>query len=280
MIPAVYLTRRPAPPLDVAIDTLWYFRSPPRPFALERVLPKGSAQLVINLKDDETRVYDPARGGVATTAPGAVLTGPGTRFEIIDTDEQEHVVGVSFRPGGTRPFFRLPACELIGPDIPLECLWGVAEVARLREQLLAAPSPGAALDVMQAALAAAWRDQPLHRAVGAALATFHRGSEAARVADVAEAAGLSVRRFIEAFARDVGLTPKQYCRVRRFQQAVTAAHAAREVDWAELAVSCGYYDQAHFIHDFRAFSGLTPGAYREVRTAFQNHVTFLQSPGG
>lgn len=80
--------------------------------------------------------------------------------------------------------------------------------------------------------------------------------------------------------RAVGLTPKQYCRVRRFQQSVTAAHAAREVDWAELAVSCGYYDQAHFIHDFRAFSGLTPGAYRDVRTAFQNHVTFLQSPGG
>lgn len=276
----IYLTRRPAPPLDLAISALWYYRCAPRPFALERVLPKGSAQLVINLKDDETRVYDAGRGGAVTTSPGAVLTGPGTRFEIIDTDEQEHVVGVSFRPGGTRPFFRLPADELIGADIPLECLWHTNDVARLRVQLLAAPSPDAALDVLHAALAAAWRDQPLHRAVGAALATFHRASEVARVADVADAVGLSVRRFIEAFARDVGLTPKQYCRVRRFQQAVTAAHAAREVDWAEVALSCGYYDQAHFIHDFRAFSGLTPGAYRDGRTVFQNHVTFLQSPAG
>jgi AraC-like DNA-binding protein len=52
------------------------------------------------------------------------------------------------------------------------------------------------------------------------------------------------------------------------------------VDWAEVALSCGYYDQAHFIHDFRAFSGLTPTGYRTARTAFQNHVSFLQSPAG
>jgi AraC-like DNA-binding protein len=97
---------------------------------------------------------------------------------------------------------------------------------------------------------------------------------------VADAVGLSVRRFIEALARDVGLTPKQDCRVCRFQQAVTAANAACEVDWAEVALSCGCYDQPHFIHDFRAFSGLTPGGYRDGRTAFQNHVTFLQSPAG
>ena len=98
-------------------------------------------------------------------------------------------------------------------------------------------------------------------------------------ASVAEAVGLSPKRFIERFRTEVGLTPKQYCRVRRFQQALTAAHAASEVDWAAVAVSAGYYDQAHFIHDFRRFSGLTPTGYRAGRTAFQNHVTFLQSPG-
>ncbi len=49
---------------------------------------------------------------------------------------------------------------------------------------------------------------------------------------------------------------------------------------ARPALTSSYYDQAHFIHDFRGFSGLTPGAYRDGRTAFQNHVTFLQSPAG
>lgn len=272
-------SRRPAPPLDTAIDAVWYFRSAPRPFALERVLPQGTAQLVVNLKDDVTRVYD-AVDGACRTSPGAVLTGPSTEFEIIDTDEQEHVVGVSFRPGGTRPFFAMPAHELTGPDLPLDALWPAATVDRLRCALLAASSPDTALDVLENALRAAWRPQPLHRAVAAALGTFHRAPHVARIGAMARRVGLSERRFIEVFCNDVGLTPKQYCRVRRFQQALTAAYAAADVDWADVAVSGGYYDQAHFIRDFRAFSGLTPTGYLAGRTAFQNHVSFLQSSGG
>jgi AraC-like DNA-binding protein len=251
------------------------FRRAPQPFALERVLPTGAAQLIINLKDDETRAYD--LEGRATTAAAAVLVGPRTTFEIIDSDEQEYVVAAVFRPGGTRAFFPGPAHDSAGRAIDLALLWPPAAVARLRDQLLSAPSPDAALEVLERALLDAWRDHRGHRAVAAALAAFTRGPAVARVRDVADAVGLSPRRFIEAFTNEVGLTPKQFCRVHRFQRALAQAHAEIEVDWAAVALACGYYDQAHFIHDFRAFSGLTPTGYRRARTAFQNHVTFLQS---
>jgi AraC-like DNA-binding protein len=56
----------------------------------------------------------------------------------------------------------------------------------------------------------------------------------------------------------VGVTPKRYCRILRFQRALVGAHRGKRVDWAQLAVECGYWDQAHFIHEFRLFSGLTP----------------------
>lgn len=271
----IWLSRPPAAPLDRSIATIWYWQCAPRPFAFERVLPKGAAQLVVNLKEDRTRTYD--LDGRRIEAPGAVVSGLATTFEIIDTDEQEHVVGVSFRPGGTRAFCEAPASELVGRDVALADLWPAAHVRRLREQLLEAPRPSAALDVLEAALASAWRDRPLHRASSAALRHFLQAPEAARVSAVAEAAGMSVRRFIDAFTTDVGLTPKQFCRVRRFQHAVAAAHRGAAIDWADLAVAAGYYDQAHFIRDFRAFSGVTPTGYRAARTAFQNHVTFVQS---
>ena len=92
-----------------------------------------------------------------------------------------------------------------------------------------------------------------------------------------DAIALSPKRFIERFKADVGVTPKRYCRLLRFQRVVTNAHRGGATDWAELALACGYFDQAHLIHDFREFSGLTPTAYEARRTAFQNHVTFLQS---
>jgi AraC-like DNA-binding protein len=273
-----FLVRAPAPPLDRSIAALWYFRRAPQPFALERVLPTGAAQLIVNLADDQTRSYD--LDGRATTASGSVLVGPRTTFEIIDSDEQEHVVAAIFRPGGTRALFAPPADAFGGADVPLDALWGPAMTATLRERLLAAPFPDAALDALELALREAWHDRPRHPAVAAALATFAREPHTTRVAEVAGTVGMSARRFIDAFRRDVGLTPKQFCRVRRFQHAVVQAYAAIDVDWADVALSCGYYDQAHFIHDFRAFSGLTPTGYRAGRTIFHNHVPFLQSPGG
>lgn len=271
----IYQSRRPAAPLDRWVEAVWYFRSAPRPLGFERVLPKGRAQLVVNLKDDRTRTYD-ERGG-CIVAPGAVLSGLAPRFEIIDTDEQEHVAGVVFRPGGTVGFFRETACAMGGGDVPLESVWGVTRTALLREALLEAPTPDAALDVLELTLLDARLGRNPHPAVSYALDRFGRQAGVVSVGAVTGAIGMSAKRFGERFRAEVGVTPKQYCRLVRFQRAVTAAHGAAEVDWSAVAVECGYFDQAHFIHDFRAFSGLTPGAYRSGRTVFPNHVTFLQS---
>ncbi|MEN3338317.1 MAG: hypothetical protein V7647_1993 [Acidobacteriota bacterium] len=86
------------------------------------------------------------------------------------------------------------------------------------------------------------------------------------------AVGLSERRFIDRFRTEVGLTPKLFCRVRRFQEVVRRVHRARAVNWSSVALSCGYFDQAHFINDFQAFSGLSPTTYLARKGDHQNHV--------
>jgi AraC-like DNA-binding protein len=130
---------------------------------------------------------------------------------------------------------------------------------------------------MEDALLEMWRPPGLHPAVAYALDAFARRSHATSVKAVTDVIGLSAKRFIERFKNEVGLTPKRYCRILRFQQAVRRAHRCPHVDWSQVAVDCGYFDQAHFIHDFRAFAGLTPTAYLAARTEFQNHVKFLQA---
>jgi AraC-like DNA-binding protein len=261
----LYLDRVPSPPLDRFVSSIWFCQSESRPFALERVLPNGAAQLIFNLKEDRTRTYD-ADSGAVTTASGAILSGVSTRYRIIDTAEQECVVGVCFRPGGTAPFFAIPAHLLCDSGVPLEVAWDRGRAARLREQLLAAATPTARLDALERAMLDAWRDSAVDPA-----------PQAAKIDAVAERIGVSSKRLVERFKAAVGLPPKRYCRILRFQRALASAERGRELDWTRIAVDCGYFDQAHFIHDFRSFAGITPTGYDAGRTQFRNHVHFLQA---
>ena len=272
-----YRHRVPRPPLDSFIESIWVYQNDPRPHALERILPTGAAQLIVNLKEDQTRLYDPATPHRPVTTSGSVLSGVQSRFQVIDTSEQEYVAGVAFKAGGTTPFMRLPAHETRDRDVPLELLWGRRRTERLRERLLESGNIDGKLDVLEAALREMWRPPGLHPAVTFALARFAQVPLTTSVAAVTDTIGLSAKRFIERFKFEVGMTPKHYCRIRRFQRALTLANRGCHIEWTGVALDCGYFDQAHFIHDFRLFAGLTPTAYQAARTSFRNHVKFLQS---
>jgi AraC-like DNA-binding protein len=89
---------------------------------------------------------------------------------------------------------------------------------------------------------------------------------------VAAVVGLSERRFIQIFRDQVGLTPKRFQRLRRFYSALDLIASVQSVDWPDIALACGYYDQAHFIHEFREFSGLSPTEYLPLRLPGKRHV--------
>jgi AraC-like DNA-binding protein len=272
-----YRHRIPGPPLDSFVESIWVYHVDPRPHALERILPTGAAQLIVNLKEDQTRLYDPDFPDRCVTTSGSVLSGAQSHFQVIDTAEQEYVAGVAFKAGGTVPFMRMPAHETSDGDVPLDTLWGRRRTATLRERLLERQGIDAKLDVLEATLLEMWTPPGLHPAVSFALAVFDRAPTTTKIAAVSDTIGLSAKRFIERFKIEVGLTPKRYCRIRRFQRALKLANRGRQVDWPQVALDCGYFDQAHFINDFRSFAGLTPTGYLSARTSFQNHVKFLQS---
>jgi AraC-like DNA-binding protein len=275
--------RDPGPRLAPFIQSLWLYEGEARPHALERILPTGSAQLIINLAEDETRVYDASRidwcepMARCERMAGTVLVGARSRSCVIDTAEQQVVLGVSFRPGGAFPFSGVPAGHVANTHVPLDALWGRRRTARLRERVLGAPTAESKLEALEDELCALSPPPGLHPAVAFALTAFGRAPGTMTIAGVTDAIGLSPKRFIERFKAEVGLTPKSYCRVRRFQRAVAAARVGKRVDWSTVALGCGYFDQAHFIHDFRAFSGMTPTGCQAARTGYQNHVKFLQS---
>jgi AraC-like DNA-binding protein len=218
------------------------------------------------------RIYDADDSGRFVSCGLAGLTGARMHCVAIDAITEDRVVGIQFQPGGTFPFFRLPASEVANQSVPLECLWG-GTAGEIREQLLAAPSADAMFGILEHCLLAQLvRPLELHPAIEFARKHICRAPQIATVSGVMERIGLSQRRFIELFHDQIGLTPKAFCRVRRFQRVLQRVHRKQAVDWVQVALEGGYYDQAHFIHDFQGFSGLTPAAYLALATEHLNHV--------
>jgi len=163
--------------------------------------------------------------------------------------------------------------------VELEALWSPRDVDRLRERLCAAATAERRFRLLEASLHAHLL-RPLQRRRALDVALGHLAESSASVADVADGVGLSHRRFIEVFSAEVGMTPKLFLRVQRFQRAFAWAGRESAPQWAQLAARCGYFDQSHLIRDFIEFAGITPAEYARQRSARvkQGHVAVAE-PG-
>jgi AraC-like DNA-binding protein len=272
-----FSSRAPVRPLDTVVERLWLLTDAP-PHCKERIAPSGTIDLVINLHENAVRIYDPAKPERCKRFSGAVVSGTHSGPFVIDTRELVSVMGVHFRPGGAFPFLGTPASELADTHVDLDALWGTS-ATELRERLCAAKTPVERFDLLEKTLMAhLFRPLERHYAVRFALDTFGRAEAGLAIRDVARDAGLSQRRFIEVFAREVGMSPKLFCRVRRFRQALEKVRHTAVPNWAQVAMDCGYYDQSHLIHDFRFFSNLSPTEYVRQRSdcVMQNHATLVR----
>ncbi len=262
-------THHPEPPLSELVELLWLVEGERPDRGLERVLPTGEMQLMVAPPGESFVAYDRA-GGSERRYEDALFCGASSEPVVIDPATPASILGVRFTPAGAFPFLGCSAGDLGNTDVPLRELWG-CEADELGERLHAASRPSAKFRLLEGALLrlAAGAPEP-HPAVGFALREFRLRPR--RIAEVVGAVGLSSRRFADLFREQVGLTPKLYCRVRRFQRVLGSITRRRPIAWSQLALDCGYFDQSHLNRDFKLFSGLTPTAYLGARGKFQNHV--------
>jgi transcriptional regulator GlxA family with amidase domain len=190
---------------------------------------------------------------------GAVVSGAhGRGFTPV---EETSIIGVHFKPGGAFPFLGLPAGDLADTHVDLETIWGSLS-RRLRERLCELKTSAERFQLLQQALLSRLCDGvEKHYAVSAALEMFRNNQGGPIVREAAKYLGLSQRRFIEVFKAEVGMTPKLFSRIQRFQQTRTFIQQNPSPDWATLALDRGYFDQSHLIREFLEFSGRSPTVY-------------------
>lgn len=261
--------RRPAyAAFSPLIESLMYFEGE-LPEGRERVLPSGTSQLLINLAENRLETFANNGIDVLDSTAGAALSGVRSLPADIDAGGRCALLIVNFRPGGTYPFFGSSALATSDRLVALESLWAV-NGALLRERLLETSTPASMFDIVEAELRD-HVDRPLLYEPGLAFA-IKALNDGVPVLKVSEALGLTAKKFVRYFSDRVGLTPKRFARVRRLQRTLSSIQSAPTIDWAQLASRCGYFDQAHLIHDFHELTGSTPTQYRLRAKESPNHL--------
>ena len=263
------VVRSPSPALAPLVEWIAYYDIRLSPDWRELVLPTGTMLLAVNMAERGFGWWDGHALATAHAGRGALLVGASAGPFVVGGAGRETVALVSFRPGGSYPFFAAPGSAIDEPGVELEALWG-RDGAVLRERLLEAGTAEAALSTLDAVLVArAVRPLVADPAVVAGAAMLGQGTA---VAEVADRVGWTERTLQRRFLEQAGLTPKRFARLRRLQRLLAGIPAGGEVDWARAAFECGYFDQSHLANEFRALTGLTPGAYRPQPGCRNHHL--------
>ena len=254
-IETIFNLYKPKSPLSKFVDTFWLYEGS-EVEKTERILPTGTLELAINLRQNELRFYD---ANNCSRFSGAIVSGAHGRS--LAPVPEVSMIGVHSKPGGAFPFFGLPAGDFADTHVDLETLWGLS-ARRLRERLYEKRNSAERFQLLEETLSSRLRHGvEQHYAVSAALKMFATSHAGTRVREVAKYVGLSQRRFIQVFKAEVGMTPKLFSRVQRFQQTRTFIQHNPSPNWATVALDLGYFDQSHLINEFLEFSVLSPTDY-------------------
>jgi AraC-like DNA-binding protein len=159
-----------------------------------------------------------------------------------------------------------PASEFAGCIVSLRDLWDTAATQRLEEQLAVAGDAHSVVIALKAAIAERLEPATCFDATTRLVQSAAQRLVSGNVTSVAKDLGISERHLRRIFREVVGLSPKAFFKVMRFECALEAAKDCKDSSWSDIAVGAGYYDQAHLIADFRSIAGATPRKFlAEVR---------------
>jgi AraC-like DNA-binding protein len=248
-----YREVRPAVPLRRFIECYWFLKSDRgEPFEAQPVLPDGAMEIVLNFGDRFRRCE---REGSSELQPLRMFVGQMDHHVTIRATGSVDLVGVRFHPAGAYPLLRFSMAELRNRLLPLGDVIDLPE--RLQEMGSVATRARALDAILIPRFAAAFGpDSDFERAMRSVVAREGRVS----VDEIASGTGLGCRQLERVFRERVGLGPKRFLKILRFQS-VFRRSSGEAGAWAEVALDCGYYDQSHFIRDFRSFTGRSPEAF-------------------
>ena len=191
------------------------------------------------------------------------LYGHQNDFYDIELTGDLSVFSIVFQPQGLMQFFTFPLYEIYNQNVPLKHIIGQAG-RDLEEKMSEAPAFAQRVNIAETylnnLLKTNFADFEFRR-IYHVVELIRRTYGNVHISQLASEACLCRRQFERIFARHIGISPKQYLKIIRFQYALFKKQRNAHLDLMDLSFQSGYFDQSHFINDFKSLSGLTPKQY-------------------
>jgi AraC-like DNA-binding protein len=241
----------PGPAARDFIRCYWVLEDGAPAVSAQTIVPDGRSELIITLAVP----FEQDNKGEWQLQPEIFFVGQITGPFLVRPAGPARTIGVRFRPEGASRLLGLPMFELNDLAVALEDISPV--LYRRLNRLKELRSLTDQLTALEQTLLRWSRDRDGDRLVSIAVTEFERTHGVLGVRRIADLLGLSSRQFERRFRNAVGISPKLFSRMQRFQKVLQTIDSP-EATWVDTAISCGYYDQAHLIRDFREFAGSTP----------------------
>jgi methylphosphotriester-DNA--protein-cysteine methyltransferase len=261
-----YKSYTPSPPLNAYIDDLYYLEGA-APYLRQKVLPNPTLHLMVNLGHAfQVCESDQTQPGMACDESWWV--GLWNKYHIVEWPSSVAFYGVHFKPAGVYPFLQFPLCELHNQVVPMDVIWG-RFAAEIRERLYDAPTAEAGFACLEQLLLSRLGDSPYNlKIVQSSIAEIAQQHGVLSIRTLSDQIGISQNHLLTQFKRLVGIAPKELARIYRFAHVLHSINSTQPADWSQIAQQAGFYDQAHFIKDFVAFTEDNPSDYLRLRRRF------------
>ncbi len=254
-------------PLSDWVEAIFHYKGFEPDHSIERVVPTGHVFVLFELDGFTRHTFDSDSLKPNADFRKAWVSGVHDEYLSISAHQDSEMFVIQFKPYGAYPFLKVSMDELANRVVAgSELLDG--ELLALRDALLEAPTSDEKFTLADDWLTGRFSDQhvPTAGVVDAVAAIAEQPT--AKLTEVLDAFDGPNKQLIDLFRRYIGITPKVYQRVLRFNDVFARIRENGTIDWAEVANQCGYADQSHFIREFRRFSGFNPAEF--IRAGVNN----------
>ncbi len=268
----VFLIHKPTGFLSQFIESIAFFEYLTPGYEAEKLLPEGYQDLIIDLTERPKYIFDNHTLVKKQKCTSSWLSGARKKLITIDAGGvNSSMMVIRFHQGAAYHFSHFPLEEITDQVIDTDLLFG-SSINDLRDEILNIEGSANKFRVVEEYFYQRLLKLEIPDVVSYGIQVLASNPTEKTIKQISDKCGYSQKHLIHLFKKHLGLTPKALQRIQRFQQVLTELESSNSINWSQLSLDCGYYDQAHFINEFKYYSGLNPEKYMVEKGPILNYI--------